>query len=294
MPTLVVGTRGSALALAQTNWVCDRLSLAHPGVSIQIETILTQGDRSQAAETPLGSYGRKGVFATELEAALLSGDIDAAVHSMKDLASDLPEGLCIGAVPVREDARDVVVGARLADLSAGARVGTGSVRRRALLAEAWPHLAADEIRGNVDTRIRKLREGRYDAIILAAAGISRLGRSAEIDEYLDAATFVPDPGQGALAIECRASDSGVRAWLSAIADPVATATARAERAFLQALGGGCQTPLGAWARVDGETLILLAMVADNDGCVRRIEQSAAISDAEAIGRSAARALGGLE
>jgi hypothetical protein len=179
---LKLGTRASALALAQSEWVAVKLREAHPGLEIGLVHISTRGDRSQATETPLSSYSEKGIFAKELEEALLAGEIDFAVHSMKDMAASLPDGLEIVAVPAREDPRDVLVGARLADLPQGARVGTGSVRRRALLAEIRPDLELLEIRGNVDTRLRKLAEGGYDAIILAAAGPSQSARGSSGQE----------------------------------------------------------------------------------------------------------------
>jgi hydroxymethylbilane synthase len=192
MADITIGTRGSALALVQTHWVAGELRAAHSGLDVAIRTYVTQGDRSQAVNTPLASYSEKGIFVKELESALLTGEIDAAVHSMKDLAAVLPDGLRIAATPLREDVRDVVAGSPLIDLPPGARVGTGSVRRRALLNYVHPDLTVLDIRGNVDTRIRKLREGQYDAIVLAAAGLNRLGRSAEIAEYLDPAVSKRD------------------------------------------------------------------------------------------------------
>jgi hydroxymethylbilane synthase len=273
----------------QTNWVASRLREAHPGLEISVVVIQTSGDRTQAANVPLSSFGEKGIFAKELETALLAGEIDLAVHSMKDLAATLPDGLVIASVPVREDVRDVVVGTTLAALPPGARVGTGSVRRRALLAEMRPDLAVAEIRGNVDTRIRKLREGQYDAILLAAAGLNRLGRSTEIEEHLDPEIFIPDPGQGALAIETRVDNATARALVTALSDPAAEAATRAERAFLAALGGGCQTPVGAWATVSGTQITLRAMTVV-DGLVRRATAGGDVTDPIAVGDEAAARL----
>lgn len=286
MPRMVIGTRGSALARAQTEAVARMLTRFQPDLDIEIRVIVTQGDRTQSEGAPLASFGEKGIFVKELEAALVRGEIDAAVHSTKDLASAMPEPLCIAAVPVREDVRDVVVGQRLALLPPGSRIGTGSVRRRALLAEMYPRLSASEIRGNVDTRVRKLREGAYDAIILAAAGLKRLDRGSEIAEYLDPDAFVPDPGQGALAIQARSDDTARLAVLSLLSDRDTAAAVTSERAYLAALGGGCQTPAGAWATVDGGALTLRVMAVEQ-GVVRRATLSGDASRAREIGADAA-------
>lgn len=269
MASLIVGTRGSALALAQANWVSAQLQAAHRGLEIDVRIIQTVGDLTQAANTPLSAFGEKGIFAKEIEAALLAGEIDLAVHSMKDLAPVLPEGLQITAVPEREDVRDCVAGKRLADLPAGAKIGTGSVRRTALLSHMRPDLRVESIRGNVDTRIRKLREGRYDAILLAVAGLNRLGRQSEIAEILDPEEFVPDPGQGALAIQTRAADQATNTLLATLDHPPSHIAVRAERAYLNALGAGCQTPVGAWARIEGGRLMMTALFASPDGQVVR-------------------------
>ncbi|HEY3331789.1 MAG TPA: hydroxymethylbilane synthase [Capsulimonadaceae bacterium] len=283
-----IGTRGSALARVQTDWVAERLREAHPGIEITIETFVTHGDKTQAANVPLASFGEKGIFAKELEAALLADEIDVAVHSMKDLAAELPDGLHIAAIPVREDPRDAVVGVSLAELPDGARVGTGSVRRVALLKAMWPKLVATEIRGNVDTRIRKLREGQYDSIILAAAGLIRLGLDHEIKELFDPVAFVPDPGQGALAIQSRTADTRVNELLAPLNHPETRTAVLAERAYLAALGGGCHTPVGAWAWVDGGTVTLRVMVTRDNGDIRRATVVGSVSAAEALGRRAAK------
>lgn len=273
----------------QTNWVAGLLRAAHPDVDIDIKTINTRGDATQASNVPLSSFGEKGIFAKELEEALLTGDIDLAVHSMKDLAHTLPKGLIIGAVPPRESAADAIVGSALDALPQGARVGTGSVRRRALLAERRPDLQLLECRGNVDTRLRKLDEGQYDAICLAVAGLKRLGQEHRITEWLDPLWFIPDPGQGAVAIEIREDDERVRGIVGAIDDAIASVTTRAERAFLAAVGGSCQTPIGAWAVVDGEDLKLRVMLASG-GTVRRAEVFGKVGEAEALGRRAAETI----
>ena len=273
MPDLLrLGTRGSKLALAQSHWVADALRAAHPEVDVEIEIIQTRGDATQAANIPLASFGEKGIFAKELESALLAGEIDLAVHSMKDLEHTLPDGLVIAAVPPREDPRDALVGSTLDALPPGARVGTGSVRRRALLLSRRPDLQLLEIRGNVDTRLRKFREGQYDAICLAVAGLNRLGLQDNITEFLDPEWFTPDPGQGAIAIETRfgnphSSASTVQALLSALNHSETAVATRAERSFLRHIGGSCKTPVGALAVMDSQKpmLTMSGMVAAPDG-----------------------------
>jgi len=286
MQRITIGTRGSALARVQTDYVVGRLRLVHPGLDVTIRTFVTQGDRSQATNTPLASFGEKGIFVKELESALLSGEIDAAVHSMKDLAARLPDGLRIVATPKREDVRDVIVGSPLSGLPAGARVGTGSVRRRALLAQLRPDVTLVEIRGNVDTRIRKLHEGQFEAIVLAAAGLNRLGRSAQIAEYLDPEVFTPDPGQGAIAIEARSTDTDASQILRILNDLDTETAVRAERAFLAALGGGCQTPVGAWATISDGVITMRVAVADGAE-IRRLIVTGTAGDPERLGTAAA-------
>jgi hydroxymethylbilane synthase len=287
---LKLGTRASALALAQSGWVASKLQAAHPDLSIELVHITTTGDRSQAANTPLSSSSEKGVFAKEIEQALLDRSIDLAVHSMKDLASTLPDGLIIAAVPAREDPRDALIGAQLDKLPTGARVGTGSVRRRALLCERRPDLTLLEIRGNVDTRLRKLADGEYDAIVLACAGLKRLGRADAITERLDPFWFTPDPGQGALAIETREDDTDLRHVVSALNNRTTAICVAAERAYLQALGGGCSTPVGAWANFPDRQFTLHAMMADEVGIVRRINLVGDRRRPEDLGRRVADAI----
>ncbi len=264
---LVIGTRGSLLALTQTNTVADALRAAHPDLDIDIHTIQTTGDKTQAANVPLSSFGEKGIFAKELEAALLDGTIDLAVHSLKDMAHTLPPGLHIGAVPQRQDARDCLVGSTLDALPHGAIVGTGSVRRRALLLSRRPDLDCREIRGNIDTRLRKGRDGEYHAICLAVAGLNRLGLQGQITEILDPAWFTPDPGQGALALETRQDDWRVNDLVSLVGHAPSQQATQAERAFLRSLGGGCHTPLGAFGVVLGQQLTLTGMAAAPNGSV---------------------------
>lgn len=255
---LRIGTRGSALALWQARRVAERL--AGLGVETEIEIIRTTGDR--ITDVPLARVGSKGLFTKEIEEALLEGRIDLAVHSLKDLPVELPAGLALAAVPERESPLDAVVGRRLAELPPGARVGTSSLRRAAQLRRLRPDLVIEDIRGNLDTRLRKLDEGRYDAILLAAAGLVRLGLEARIAERLAPETMCPAVGQGALAVETRAEPDPAFAVCAQLEDPAARCAVEAERALLAALGGGCQVPLGAHAWLGGGRLRLRAVVAD--------------------------------
>lgn len=255
---LRIGTRGSALALWQARRVAQRL--AGLGVETEIETIRTTGDK--VTDVPLARVGSKGLFTKEIEEALLEGRIDLAVHSLKDLPVELPAGLALAAVPERESPLDAVVGRRLAELPPGARVGTSSLRRAAQLRRLRPDLEIEDIRGNLDTRLRKLDEGRYDAILLAAAGLVRLGLEARIAERLPPETMCPAVGQGALAVETRAEPDPAFAVCAQLEDRAARCAVEAERALLAALGGGCQVPLGAHAWLDGGRLRLRAVVAD--------------------------------
>jgi hydroxymethylbilane synthase len=263
--TLRVGTRASALARAQTAQVCATLEQAHPGLAVDMVLIRTSGDRlSQGALAPAGG---KGLFVKELEEALVGGRIDCAVHSMKDVPAALAPGLAIGAVPARADARDVLFGGGaegLAGLAAGTRIGTASVRRRAQLLARRRDLEVVLLRGNVDTRLRKWRAGEVDALLLAAAGLARLG-VREPAAPLDPDVLLPAVGQGALALECRADDTATRALLAALADADAHDAIAAERAFLVAIGGDCNTPLAAHARIEDGTIRLRVQLSDLDG-----------------------------
>ncbi len=268
---ITIGSRGSALALWQAHYVRDRLAAA--GIEARIEVIHTTGDK--ITDVPLARLGAqtstKGLFTKEIEEALLAGTIDLAVHSMKDMPTELPPGLAIAAVPPREDPRDAILGRRLADLPRGARIGTSALRREAQLRALRPDLHIESLRGNVDTRIRKLKEGGYDAIVLAAAGLRRLGWESEAAEFLPFEVMCPAVGQGALAIETRAGDNRF-AFLN---DDAAHRAVRAEREFLRRMGGGCQVPMGCHV----ENGSLLCAVAETDGSrLRRYQGPAAEID----------------
>jgi len=273
---LVIASRGSQLALWQARWVSSQLSAA--GHECRIEIIKTTGDK--ITDVPLAKVGTKGLFTKEIEEALLDGRADLAVHSLKDLPTELPEGLVLAAVPEREDPRDAVVGRKLADLPPGAKVGTSSLRRAAQLRQLRPDLQVESVRGNLDTRLRKLDQGRYDAILLAAAGLKRLGWGDRIAELLSPDQMCPAVGQGALAIETRAGFDAV-----AFLDHPDTHTAiLAERAVLRALGGGCQVPIGAYATVSQGRVHLLAIVAAPDGAqIIRAQAEGAANEAPKIG-----------
>ncbi len=261
----IVGTRGSALALRQTEEVLQRLQATFPGRNFRVVKVRTAGDRNR--RDPLQAMAR-GIFVKELETALLEGEIDLAVHSLKDLPSETPAGLTIAAIAGREDPRDVLVsrsGARLAELPAGARVGTSSPRRTAQLLAARPDLTVDNIRGNVPTRLEKVAKGEFEATVLAAAGLIRLGLQSRATEELDPTVFIPAPGQGALAVEARADEATILEMAAALVDLAATTAVTAERSFLAWLGGGCSVPVGAYAQLTGDGLRLYGMVASPDG-----------------------------
>lgn len=262
MPTLTIATRRSPLALAQTNRVADALRAT--GVEVRLLELVTTGDRWSAAGN---ADATRGLFVKELEEALLDGRADLAVHSAKDLPGELPPGLAVLAVPAREDARDVLVGPEggLAALPPGARVGTGSPRRVVQLGLARPDLRFGEVRGNVGTRLEKLGRGEFDALVLAAAGLNRLGLTPAGRTPLDPTVCVPAPGQGALALEGRADDESVRAAVAVLDDPVTHACLLVERAVLAGLGGGCREPIGALAHRDGDGIALTAFAADATG-----------------------------
>jgi len=262
--------------------VADRITEA-TGRPVVLVIIRTKGDR--VTDRPLSQVGGKGLFTKELEDALLAGDVDLAVHSMKDMPTDQPDGLIFGAIPVREDPRDVLVGARLADLPAGAVVGTGSERRQAQLQLLRPDIELRGIRGNVDTRIQKQRDGEYAAVVLAAAGIARLGRSAEVTDFIAVEDMIPAVGQGALALQCREGDVETIHALSRVHDPATAICVKAERAFLIELQGGCSVPAGAHAILDGQTLNVLGFYED-----RRASVSGTIAEATAMGTVLAKQL----
>ena len=281
---LTIASRGSQLALWQARWVQARL--AELARESRIEIIKTTGDK--ITDVPLAKVGGKGLFTKEIEEALLDRRADLAVHSLKDLPTELPVGLTLAATPRREDARDALVGRRLDELAPGAKVGTSSLRRAAQLMRLRPNVVVESIRGNLDTRLRKLAEGRYDAILLACAGLKRMGWADRIAEILEPETMCPAAGQGALAVETRAGEEHLVAQLE---DPATRAAVTAERAVLGALGGGCQTPIGAHARVENGRIVLLAvMIAPDGGRFVRAEEQGAAGDAAALGREAASRL----
>ena len=280
---IIIGSRGSQLALWQSNWVKDRL--ATTGYEVQIRTIKTTGDKLQ--NVPLAQSGTKGLFTKEIEEALADGTVDVAVHSMKDLPTDQPASLVIAAVPEREDARDVLIsnnGQRFVDLPAGARVGTSSVRRQAQLCSLRGDLNLVPLRGNLDTRLKKLERGDCDALVLAAAGVHRLGLRDRITEYFSPDAMCPAVGQGALAIEIRQGDERTERAVRPL-DHVPTHQAvRAERALLRHLGGGCQVPIAAHAVATGGQLNLVGLVASLDGSlVKRAAAAGTIEDPEGLG-----------
>ena len=286
-----IGTRGSALALAQSNWVKAQLQENQPVLEVELRIIKTSGDR--LIDTPISDLGGKGAFTKEIEEALLRGEIDLAVHSMKDLPPQLPAGLVIAAVPKREDARDVLVTREkraFAELPSGFTIGTGSIRRRAQLLHKRGDLSMLPIRGNVDTRLRKLDEGQVDGLVMAAAGLKRIGRADRIREYLADDVCVSAVAQGALGIESQ-KDSSVCEHLRFLHDPATCSEVAAERALLDRLGGDCYVPIGARCRLAGSELKLTAIVASPDGSrLCRSEIGGHADDAAELGRCLAEEL----
>jgi len=291
--TLRLGTRRSALALAQSTTVAD--AVRRRGHVVEMVEVVTEGDRSTTA---IATMGGTGVFVTELRRQLLDGAIDLAVHSLKDLPTQPADGLVVAAMPQREDPRDALVSrgdVTLAELPSGSRVGTGSPRRTAQLLALGLGLEVVAIRGNVDTRLRRVAEGDLDAVIVAAAGLARLGRLDAAAEVLDPGQMLPAPGQGALAIECRADDDAVRELLAALDEPVTRASTTAERTLLARLEAGCTAPVGALADVavgdDGDEIYLRAVVASTDGSAAiRLSATGPFTDPEGLGRRLAEDL----
>ncbi|HEX9017658.1 MAG TPA: hydroxymethylbilane synthase [Anaerolineaceae bacterium] len=286
--TITLGSRPSQLARWQTEHVLDLLQKSWPGLDCRMVTLVTQGDRT--LNRPLPEIGGKGVFTAELETALHSGEIDLAVHSLKDLPVESAPGLCIGAVSQRADARDVLISANrraLVTLPLGARVGTSSLRREAQIKAMRPDLTILPLRGNVDTRIRKALQGDYEAIILAAAGVERLGLTEHVTEYLSFDVLLPAPGQGALAIQCRADDVELIALLAPIHHAATARAVAAERAFLAGLGGGCSAPVAAYAQANATEIALQGLVASTDG-QQVIRVSGNGETPEAVGHSLAQ------
>jgi hydroxymethylbilane synthase len=292
--SLRLGTRGSALARWQADHLIRLLREVDAGLAVELVVLQTLGDR--ITDVPLARIGDRGLFTKEIDSALLRGDIDLAIHSFKDVPTRLPEGITIGAVLEREDARDALVCApeappALALLPAGARIGTSSLRRRSQLLHARPDLRVDDLRGNLDTRLERVGRGDFDAVLLACAGIVRLGRSAAISQRLDAPSWLPAVGQGALAVACRADDGQTIARLASLDHGATRAATAAERSFLRQLEGGCQVPIGALANVDGDTLELHGFVASLDGATMlRGQGSAGMADAVGCGERLAAQL----
>lgn len=268
--TLTIGTRGSLLARWQTDHVASLIRAAHPQIDVRILVMSTRGDR--VLDTPLPLIGGKGLFTAELEAALRDGTIDLAVHSLKDLPTEDPRGLTVGAIPTREDPRDVLIsrepGLTLRSLPHGATVGTSSPRRMAQLKRVRPDLHTQDIRGNIDTRVRKTTDptGPYEATLLAAAGLLRLGHEGVISEYIDVDDMLPAPGQGAIAVQCR-EEKAILDLLGPVHDEKTATCVFAERAFLAALGGGCAVPVAALGAIIDHKLHLRGRVCSTDGAV---------------------------
>ncbi|MCL1995788.1 MAG: hydroxymethylbilane synthase [Defluviitaleaceae bacterium] len=267
---IVVGTRGSNLAITQTKWVIDQLQTSYPNANFEIKTIQTKGDLH--LDKDLDKIGDKGLFVKEIEQQLLNKDIDMAVHSMKDMPTAATQGLALSSVFKREDVRDALVlrgggTGKIADLPLGAKIGTGSKRRKYQLLKLRPDLNVVSIRGNVDTRIEKMQKEKLDGIILAAAGLKRIGREAEIGEYIDTTAMVPAVGQGALVAQTRETDTELAKMLDYIKDEKANVQITAERAFLKEIGGSCHLPSGAYAKIEKDHIFLTGFYGDSEGKV---------------------------
>ena len=263
---LRLGTRKSKLAMTQSTWVKEEVERLNPGVQVELVRVTTKGDK--ILDVPLAKVGGKGLFVKEIEEALLDHRVDFAVHSLKDCPTELPEGLEVSIFPMREDPRDALIsrsGKGLGDLPKGARVGTSSLRRMAQLRAIRPDLHIESLRGNLDTRLRKLDDGEFDAIVLATAGLNRMRLAHRITERLDTDVLLPAIGQGALGLEFRSEDNDTRRCLEALHHQDTALCVRAERAFLTRLEGGCQVPIGAYAELDGDSLRLKGLVGDENG-----------------------------
>jgi hydroxymethylbilane synthase len=289
-PHVRIGTRASQLAQWQANWVAGELR--NLGVTVELVEIATSGDVQQGG--PIAGIGLQGVFTKEIQAALLENRVDVAVHSLKDLPTETVDGLLLAAVPARESSADALVSntaQSLAELPVGARVGTGSHRRQAQLRNLRPDLEVAGIRGNVDTRLRKLDEGQFDAIILAVAGLRRLGWEARIRELLEPPRMLPAPGQGALGLECREVDSETQSLLAKLNHQESHQAVAAERSMLALLHAGCSAPVGAWGRIEGEQLVLDGLAANLEGTeVLRASACGLASGGAELGRRVATEL----
>ena len=292
MPDLKIATRKSPLALWQAEHVAGALRARNPGLGVEFVAMRTSGDRM--LDAPLAKVGGKGLFVKELERALLDGRADVAVHSMKDVPVELPPGLHLPVVMARADPRDALVSMRFGALDAlppGATVGTSSLRRKCQLAALRPDLRLEDLRGGVDTRLRRLDRGDFDAIVLAVSGLERGGHGARVTEALDVGTMLPAAGQGALGIECRRGDARVEALIAPLGCPRSSARVLAERAFNRRLEGGCQVPIAAYATLEGRELSLRGLVASLDGArVLRAQVRGRTEDAEPLGAEAAAAV----
>ncbi|HEY9799119.1 MAG TPA: hydroxymethylbilane synthase [Leptolyngbyaceae cyanobacterium] len=293
--TIRIGSRKSQLALVQTYWVREQLQNSFPDINFEVHTMSTQGDK--ILDVALAKIGDKGLFTKELEVGMLNEEIDFAVHSLKDLPTNLPEGLALAAITERENPADALVvhekfkDKQIDTLPEGAVVGTSSLRRLAQLRHKFPHLTFKDVRGNLNTRLAKLDAGEYDALILAAAGLQRLGMGDRIHQVLPKEVSLHAVGQGALGIECRANDTELISLLKAIEHPETRDRCLAERSFLRSLEGGCQVPIGVDTEINGDELILTGVVASVDGQnLVKDTISGAASDAEAIGKQLAERL----
>ena len=290
---LVVGTRGSNLALVQTNWVVDPLKKANPGVEFEVKIIKTKGDLIK--DLPLDKIGDKGLFVKEIEKSLLDGEIDMAVHSMKDMPSYLPEGLKFAHSPKREDPRDALIFKEgyksLDDLPQGARIGTGSKRRKYQLLKHRPDLEIVPIRGNIETRIKKIETENLDGVVLAASGLRRAGLDGKIDYYIPTDIMLPAPAQGILALEIREDDKETEKIIDSIKDDITKIQIDAERGFLIGVNGSCHIPMGAYCEIEGEKITLTGLYGDGEGKKIVVQsQTGTIADAPKIGYELAKSV----
>ena len=280
-----IGTRKSKLALAQSNWVKAQIEQYHPECEVELVKITTKGDK--ILDVPLAKVGGKGLFVKEIEEALLRKDVDIAVHSLKDVPTEMPHGLEVTVFPEREDPRDAFLSLKfssLEEMDKGAKIGTSSLRRMAQIKKAWPDKQCISLRGNLDTRIKKLEEGQFDAIILAVSGLRRLGLEHKITQIISEEIMLPAVGQGALGIEFRSNDASIKKILSDIHHEPTSICVKAERAFLERLEGGCQVPIGAYAKIKEDSLYLEGLVADESGQrIIRQQMSGSLDNPQELG-----------